>query len=304
MKPKIAVITYEAKGSYVADGIADEDELLKNILDELNLDHAFEIWSDQTVDWAKYKVIMLKSPWDYFDRFEEFKDWCTKISNLKIPMINSIDTVLWNTDKHYLKEIEAAGYSIVQTFFLEKGSSFMGFEEFFDLFQTDSLIIKPTISGGAKNTFSVNERNCAEVVSKVEDLLKFESFIIQPFIDEVVNVGEYSYIFFNGVFSHAVLKSAKSGDFRVQHFYGGQISNVQPDGVQLKYLQGLVNDFAKGTLYARVDGVWRGGEFLLMELELIEPYLFLCKSESGLTNYKSAIEDCLASLSDFRIPKI
>ena len=293
MKAKIAVITYEAKGSYIADGIADEDELLKDILDELNLVYAFEIWTDQSVDWTKYQMILLKSPWDYFDRFEEFKDWCAKISNLKIPMINSVDTVLWNTDKHYLKEIEAGGYSIVQTFFLEKGQSIRAVDDFFKLFGTDNLIIKPTISGGAKNTFHVKKENWEEIAIELEKLLNYESFMIQPFIDEVVNIGEYSYVFFNGIFSHAVLKSAKSGDFRVQHFFGGQVSIIQPSEDQLGYLQNLVNDFAKGTLYARVDGVWKGGEFLLIELELIEPYLFLCKSPSGLTNYKSAIEDYL-----------
>ncbi|MCH7415212.1 glutathione synthetase [Belliella sp. R4-6] len=291
MNPKIAVITYEAKRSYTADGIADEDELLKEILDQLNLVYTFEIWSDQTVDWEQYDILLLKSPWDYFDRFDEFQKWCSKVATQKIPLINNIDIVLWNADKHYLKEIEAAGYSIVQTYFLEKGNSLMGFEEFFDLFHTDNLIIKPTISGGAKNTFHVNKENWREIVFVVEDLLKIESFMVQPFIGEVVNVGEYSYIFFNGKFSHAVLKSAKSGDFRVQHFFGGQISTIQPSEDQLGYLQNLVNDFAKGTLYARVDGVWRGGEFLLMELELIEPYLFLCKSPSGLDNYKFAIED-------------
>ena len=108
-----------------------------------------------------------------------------------------------------------------------------------------------------------------------------------------MSVGEYSYIFFNGKFSHAVLKTAKLGDFRVQHFFGGEITTVQLSSDELTYLETLVEAFAKDTLYARVDGVWRGREFLLMELELIEPYLFLFTSELAKDNYINALKSRL-----------
>ncbi|MFD2036849.1 RimK family alpha-L-glutamate ligase [Belliella marina] len=293
MKPKIAVITYEARGSYNTQDVADEDELLGNILDQLDIFYRFEVWSDSAVDWSQYDLLLLKSPWDYFDRYKEFKMWCEKISSLNIPLVNSVTTVLWNSDKRYLKEIELAGYSIVKTFFLENGGVKAQLESCFELFDAEQLVIKPTISGGAKNTFKINRDNWEEIGCKLDKLKGDESFMVQPFVDEIVEVGEYSYIFFRGEFSHAVLKSAKNGDYRVQHFYGGKIGNIQPTEMELQYLQSLVDSYAKDTLYARVDGVWRGGDFLLMELELIEPYLFLFTSSVAVQNYKKALEQMI-----------
>lgn len=115
--------------------------------------------------------------------------------------------------------------------------------------------------------------------------------MLQPFVKEVAEIGEYSYIFFKENFSHAILKTAKSGDFRVQHFFGGSIQNIVPDIKELTYIQKLVDEFAKNSLYARVDGVWIEGVFYLMELELIEPYLFLFTSDKARENYKNALKE-------------
>ena len=130
---------------------------------------------------------------------------------------------------------------------------------------------------------------------EIQNLLASEDFMLQPFIREVAEVGEYSYLFFNGKFSHAVLKSAKSGEFRVQHFFGGQIHTIDPSLIELVYIQKIIDEFAADTLYARVDGVWIKGVFYLMELELIEPYLFLFTSKEGRENYKNAIRERFGS---------
>jgi hypothetical protein len=133
----------------------------------------------------------------------------------------------------------------------------------------------------------------ADFEEKVIDLLKEESFLIQPFIREVSEVGEYSLIFFNQSFSHAVLKTPASSDFRVQHYYGGTIQEIHPDSDLLKSAQNLIDRFGNQTLYGRVDGVLIDGVFHLMELELIEPYLFLGLSEKAIPNYKEAIKSRL-----------
>ena len=111
----------------------------------------------------------------------------------------------------------------------------------------------------------------------------------QPFIPEIEQVGEYSLIFFNEKLSHAVLKTPAAADFRVQHYYGGTIQTIEPSETLLAAAQALVDRFAKNTLYARVDGVEIDGVFHLMELELIEPYLFLGLSDTAIPNYKAAL---------------
>lgn len=292
---RIAIITYEARGSYAANHVADEDQVLASILDEISVDYKFEIWSDKKVDWSQYACLLLKSPWDYFDRYEDFLTWCKEIQDLGIPVYNDLETVIWNSDKKYLKEVEEKGFPIVKTQFLDKGKSVAEVYACFALFEVQELIIKPTVSGGAKHTLRVSKSDWELMKKQIDDLLSQEAFMVQPFVEEIVAVGEYSYIFFNGKFSHAVLKSAKSGDFRVQHFFGGEITTVQPSSTELAYLESLLEAFAKNTLYARVDGVWRGGEFLLMELELIEPYLFLFTSDAAKLNYIDALRTRLLS---------
>lgn len=289
---KIAVITYEARGSYAASSVVDEDLVLEEILNELGVDFKFEVWSDKSVLWENYEVILLKSPWDYFDRYEEFLDWCAEIKRLGLPVFNSIDTVVWNSDKWYLKEIQEKGFPIVPTVFVKK-SELPDLESAFLQFNTDKLVFKPTVSGGAKNTIKLSKETWSDKREAIYDLVREEDFMLQPFVKEIAEVGEYSYLFFNGQYSHAILKSAKSGDFRVQHFFGGSIHNVNPSAEELVYLQKLVDEFAQKSLYARVDGVWIEGIFYLMELELIEPYLFLFTSDAARENYKKALKEVI-----------
>ncbi|TVP49659.1 MAG: glutathione synthetase [Mongoliibacter sp.] len=288
---KIGVVSYEARGSsYTASSVVDEDLVLEEILNELGVNFKFEIWSDDSVRWENYDLILIKSPWDYFDRYAEFLDWCNKIKSLGLPVYNNIDTIIWNSDKWYLKEIQEKGYPIVPTQFIRK-SEMPDIRGAFHQFETDKLIFKPTVSGGAKNTLKILKESWLENKEQILSLIKEEDFMLQPFVKEVAEIGEYSYIFFKENFSHAILKTAKSGDFRVQHFFGGSIQNIVPDIKELTYIQKLVDEFAKNSLYARVDGVWIEGVFYLMELELIEPYLFLFTSDKARENYKNALKE-------------
>ena len=294
---KVAVITYEDRGSYASSNEVDEDELLEKVLLGLGIDFKFEVWSDPKVDWKKYAFLLIKSPWDYFDRYAEFLTWCHRIQELGIPTLNSMDTIIWNSDKWYLKEIQEKGFPIVPTHYLRKKEPF-DLSNYFLEFNTDELIIKPTVSGGSKNTLKLQKESWREKQEMIAALLNQEDFMVQPFVEEVAITGEYSYLFFNGKFSHAVLKSPKKGEFRVQHFFGGSIHAVIPNPGQLEYMQKLVDTFAKDTLYARVDGVWTEGVFYLMELELIEPYLFLFTSEMAMENYKMSLLERICGNKD------
>lgn len=285
---RIAVVTYKPEISYAATNVLDEDKILAEILTDLGLVFKFEIWSDTFVQWETYSHLLIKSPWDYFDRYAEFLEWCQHIKNLGMPVFNDLDTILWNSDKKYLEEVQREGFKIVQTRFLAKQQSF-DLESYFDIFKTNQLVLKPAVSGGAKNTIKLDRETWISKKEEMIGLMATEDFMVQPFVNQIVEEGEYSYLYFNGKFSHAVLKSAKKGDFRVQHFFGGNISKVLPKPEDLDCLQRLVDAFAKNCLYARVDGVWIEGVFYLMELELIEPYLFLFMEEQAISNYRGAI---------------
>jgi glutathione synthase/RimK-type ligase-like ATP-grasp enzyme len=288
MSLHVAIATYVSTGAYDANTV-DEDALLSNLLEELGISHELLAWSDPDVDWSHFTHVLIKSTWDYFDFYPEFLVWLDKLEALGVQVLNEVPTLRWNSSKTYLMEIESQGFPCIAGKILPKGSR-LTLDPLYTELGADTLVVKPLVSGGAKNTVKLARGAGKELEDKIASLLQEEDFLVQSYIPEIVAVGEYSLIFFNGVFSHAVLKSPAVDDFRVQHYYGGTIQEITPDAKMLGSAQALVASFAKDSLYARVDGVLIDGVFHLMELELIEPYLFLGLSEKAIPNYKAALQ--------------
>lgn len=286
----IAFVCYKGKETFSI--IENENLLLLEYLQRKGLKIQKEVWDDPQVNWAAYDLAILKAPWDYFDKIEPFNQWLQQLDEAGVRLLNPTDTVRWNSDKHYLQDLSNAGMEVIPSLFLEKGQQ-ATWQSYFDHFQSDSLIMKPTVSGGAKNTFVLNKENILTEIPKLQSLLNEEAYLLQPFISQIQEEGEWSLVFFGGRFSHCLLKTAKSGDFRVQHVHGGAVHAKEAPGELLQVAQQYVDTFAKGCLYARVDGVRLNGTFALMELELIEPYLYLFTHEQGFENYYQALQGLL-----------
>ena len=287
MSQHIAIVSYYSTGAYDSNTI-DEDQILSSVLDQLGISHEIQVWSNPEVDWSSFSCLLIKSPWDYFDYYPEFLNWLEQIKRLGIPVWNDIDTIKWNSSKNYLLEIESDGFPVISGMVLPKGSK-PDLELILEKIESEILVVKPLVSGGAKNTLKIPVRDWAKQEEKVNQLVQNEDFLVQPFVQEVAEVGEYSLIFFNCQFSHAVLKTPAKSDFRVQHYYGGTIQEIQPKSAMLTAAQKLMDKYGSNTLYGRVDGVEIGRVFHVMELELIEPYLFLGLSEKAIPNYKAAL---------------
>lgn len=285
---KIALVTYQDKGAYNTINVNNEDNQIINYLTEKGLNISKEIWNDERVEWKNYDLAILKSPWDYFDLIEDFYAWLNKIESLNLKLLNPLATVRWNTHKHYLQDIEKAGLKVTPSIFLTKGDE-INLHQYFDSYKTDQFIVKPAVSGGSKNTFKVIVANADEINEKLKALVEIEDFIVQPFLKEIEQDGELSFLFFNGKFSHALIKKAVKGDFRVQATFGGTVHPQQPSDELIATAQKYIDQFAKGCLYARVDGVIVNNEFVLMELELIEPFLFLDTNQKAIENYHEAL---------------
>jgi glutathione synthase/RimK-type ligase-like ATP-grasp enzyme len=287
----IAIVTYFSTGAYDSNTI-DEDKLLSEILTELGISHEIQAWSNPEVDWSVFSHLLIKSTWDYFDFYPEFLDWLVRMKILGVQVLNDLEIIRWNSNKEYLLEIESLGYPTIAGFILEKGSK-PDLKKIQEKVNSEIMVVKPLVSGGAKNTLKISVSEWPKLEEKVISLLKDEPYLIQPYIKEIAEVGEYSLIFFNQKFSHAVLKTPAPSDFRVQHYYGGKIKEINPTGVLLDSAQKLMERFGNGTLYGRVDGVLIDDVFYLMELELIEPYLFLGLSDKAIPNYKEALKSRL-----------
>lgn len=292
MNQHIAIISYFSTGAYDANTI-DENQILSSILTQEGISNEIVAWSDPQVIWSRFTTLLIKSTWDYFDYYPAFLNWIAEMKQLQIPVLNSLETVLWNSSKRYLLEIEEKGFAVIAGIVLEKGKP-VSLAQIQENIKTDTWVFKPLVSGGAKNTLKILVSEWEKFAPLVQTLVEEEDFLVQPFVPEVAEVGEYSLIFFNQVFSHAVLKTPAKEDFRVQHYFGGTILRIEPSWAMLKSCQEFVNEFASQSLYARVDGVEIAGKFHLMELELIEPYLFLGLAEQAIPNYRAALKQRLS----------
>jgi glutathione synthase/RimK-type ligase-like ATP-grasp enzyme len=284
---QIALVTYDDQGKY-ASSVENEDNQLRHYLMQKGLSIRPQIWTDPHVDWQAYDLAILKSPWDYFDKIELFYGWLHKMETMGLPLLNPYQIVRWNSDKHYLADIEAKGFRITPTLFLEKGQT-PDLNSYFDTYACSNIVIKPCVSGGAKHTFAITREEIARTASMLQPLLQQESFMVQPFLPQIQQEGEWSFLFFNGKFSHSLLKKARSGDFRVQHYLGGTIHTDQAPAHILQEATAYVEAFAGNCLYARVDGLIIHNHFVLMELELIEPFLFLFTHPDSYENYYQAL---------------
>lgn len=286
---KIAYVCYTTQEKYVTPNLEDEESMLLNFLLQKGVDLHKVIWNDATVNWQEYDQVLLKSPWDYHENITAFHQWLDDIEAAGLTLINPYAVVKWNTDKHYLQDITAAGLQVIPSAIIQKGAHF-NLLSFFEHFNTTQLIVKPCISAGAKNTFTVPLAEAENYATILAPLVQEEAFLVQPYIKEIATEGEWSFIFLDGKYSHSVVKKPKAGDFRVQQYHGGTVHVETPDEKHVESATAYVQQFAKGCLYARVDGVIIKNELNLMELELIEPYLFLGSHPEGYENYYKALK--------------
>ena len=246
------------------------------------------VWSDATVDWTRYALVLIRSTWDYFERIAEFGAWLDRLERDGARVQNPVPLVRWNLDKRYLRELETRGVRIVPTRFFDAGArvdlpSLMrdaGWAE---------AIVKPAVSGGAWRTHRVRAAEAAAAQRELDDILRGSGALVQPFLDEIAEVGEQSLFFFANRFSHAVMKTPARGDFRVQAQYGGTHRAIAPAPDTLRAAERILELLPTATLYARIDGVERAGRFELMEVEVIEPYLFFPGSDGAVERYVAAV---------------
>ena len=258
--------------TYISN-VLREDELVMNALKEKNLSVVKKDWNDSIFDWETTRSILFRSTWDYFDKFELFKKWFNKTKN-KCLMINSTETIEWNIDKHYLLDLQEHQIPIPNSEFIKKGSS-IDLSLLMQKKKWNEIVVKPTISGAAKNTYRLKKEEINQFDTTWEKLIYKEDFIVQEFQNNVITEGEVAMIVIGGKFTHAVLKKAKEGDFRVQDDFGGSIAIYNPSEEMVRLAEKCTRILTPIPSYARVDIIWDNvRELAVSELELIEPELW------------------------------
>lgn len=250
------------------------EKLLPPALRDLGHEVDVCIWDDLDVTWRHYDAVVIRCPWDYYEKLPQFLAWLDLLEAGKVRVINDIQTLRWNLNKSYLFELSQAGLPVIPTE-LVATSDQRSLQQIFTAMQSEEIVIKPVQSAGAWRTLRLNLENLAAAELRFNDWRREQDFLVQTFMPEIVAAGEWSLVYFDGEFSHAVMKRAKDGDFRVQSNHGGTLLKADvPENICVQALK-ILQFLPRMPCYARVDGVVRDGAFLLMELELLEPELFL-----------------------------
>jgi len=267
--------------------VLHEDKLLEDSLISLGYKVTRTNWDDSSFDWSKTKTAIFRSTWDYFDRYSEFDKWLKTTSKLT-HFINPIELIEWNIDKHYLIDLEKKGVRIPASYFIEKGDERTLAQVISEL-KWDEFILKPVVSGGGRHTYRFKKEKYNELETIFEELLKNESLMLQEFQQQITTKGEVAFMVFGGKFSHAVLKKAKEGDFRVQDDFGGSIYPYKASKEEISFVEKAFNAVSPAPIYARIDVLWNNeNDLCLGEIELIEPELwFRMHTESALNCAKA-----------------
>ena len=254
--------------------LTPDDRLLVDELLRRGVDTRAVLWDDPSVSWATFDSVVIRSCWDYQLRTGPFLAWVASLEEAGVPLWNPAGLVRWNHHKGYLQDLERSGVAIVPTVFLERGAR-ASFAELLTERGWTEAVIKPAVSASANRTSRVSIESAAPAQEALDALLADGDVLVQRFLPEIASLGEWGLIFFGGTFSHALLKRPASGDFRVQTELGGSAVRQDPPPGILAQAQEVARRIPEPWLYARIDGVDLGGVFTLMELELIEPFLFL-----------------------------
>ena len=262
------------EGDWYLVNILLDDRLLAEALARRGLSAARVDWADPAVDWSRFRCAVFRTTWNYFKRFDEFMAWLDRVERVTT-LCNTPEIIRWNVDKHYFTDLEARGIPVVPSRFVEAGSDVRLADLLGETGWRDA-IVKPCVSGGAYHTYRVGLENVADVHAIVAPLLEKQAFIVQPFQQEIVDQGEDTLMVLNGHYTHAVRKVVKAGDFRVQDDFGGSVHDLEPTREQMDLAERAMAACSPAPAYGRVDMV-RGndGRFAVMELELIEPELWL-----------------------------
>lgn len=269
-------------------GLHHDDEALLVALAARDVPVRILAWDDPSVDWADAALVVIRSTWDYVPRREQFISWAARVDAVTT-LWNPAEVIRWNTDKHYLRTMADAAVPTVPTRWLTRGSE-ASLLAVLDEAGWEHAVVKPAISSGSRGTIRVRRRAARKRQEHLDTLLAEGDVLVQPYLSRIEATGEVSVLWVDGQVTHAVRKIPAAGDFRVQEQFGGTAVPIELDAGLARAADEALAHVGQGCRYARVDLIeGPAGERWLIELELVEPQLFLRHSAAATDRFASAI---------------
>jgi glutathione synthase/RimK-type ligase-like ATP-grasp enzyme len=270
--------------SFIGMKVDMDSAVLMKALERRGVESHCVAWDDPSVNWAEPDLCIIKSASNYITKPDSFIRWSKDVEE-KTRLWNNSSLVEWNHDKHYLRDLELKGVPIPPSVFVEKESE----EKLSSILNGkgwNEIVIKPMITAGSfgLKRFKADSVEAENFLTELKSRGFSQEFlgdvypippsdvIVQQYVPEIVN-GEVSLLYFGGEFSHAVIKKAKAGDFRSHPIWGASVEKHIPSVEELRVGEAVLN-VMEPTEYARIDMVNTSKGPLIIEVELIEPFLF------------------------------
>lgn len=245
-------------------------------------------WNRPGVDWQRYDLVIIRSTWDYQNQTDAFLSTLAAIEASGARLENPLAIVRGNMQKTYLRDLAAQNVPVVPTIWRD-GLRPGELSVLFEAVQSEEAVIKPVMSGNAQGAWRLDRASVKAHAAEIEAHYADRALMVQPFEPAIVSEGEFSLLYFNGEFSHGILKVPKRGDFRVQEEHGSEIRSITPEPALLAAGNAAIDAIGKKLLYARADLVRHGDEFRVMELELVEPALYLRMDPGAPERFADAV---------------
>jgi glutathione synthase/RimK-type ligase-like ATP-grasp enzyme len=284
---RVAFLTFDGEPD-----IAEDDRAALPALAARGIDVEPAIWDRPDLDLGAYDAVVLRSCWDYHRKPDAFLRLLGDLERIPLAAHNPPAVCTWNVHKGYLLDLARRGVRIPETRLVPRGSR-LGDRDVIE--RSGALVVKPAISLNGDDTFVFDEGSAREAAEAVNALAQKRDVMLQAFVSEIHDAGELSLVFFDGAFSHAVKKLPRAGEFRVQVEHGGTRSVVTPPAAVVEEAQRILEMAGPRLLYGRVDVVPTSGGIVLMELEVLDPTLFLELDERAPDRFAAALEARLRS---------
>jgi glutathione synthase/RimK-type ligase-like ATP-grasp enzyme len=267
--------------------LSPDDRLAAVALERLGIRVEPLVWTAQSPDSCTCDALVLRSTWDYPERIEQFRAWLAAVERHGPPLWNPPATVRWNIDKSYLGDLANSGVDTIPSHHAQPGETL---ESILDDRGWTDVVIKPRISADAFRTHRVRRQEVAAHRAEFDALVASPNgVVVQPFLPQITTDGEIACIFLGGAYSHTIRRRPGAGDYRVQERFGGTTEPASTEAVIVRMAEAVLDAVTVPWLYARVDGCVVDGTLLVMEVELIEPSLYLSFADGAADRFACAV---------------